>query len=149
MITAEVKTTANHTCSSLHFSRYEHVIKGKETAAIGVTMRPAALVIPLNARSGVVVLPLKRAKCTQAQKPSCSQKCLTVKQGVCIQKYQDCEPALMAATDQSALWPAQISKKYLEGARAQVIAAEGFVSALDCGDVGPDFLSNEIVGSVR
>ena len=58
-------------------------------------------------------------------------------------------PALMAAAGGGALQPAQISKKHLEGARALVIAAEGFVSALDCGDVGPDFLSNEIVGSVR
>ena len=49
-------------------------------------------------------------------------------------------PALMAATDKGALRSAQISKKYLVGARTSVIGAEGFACVTDKGDV-------EIVGS--
>ena len=58
-------------------------------------------------------------------------------------------PALMAAADKGALQPAQISKNYLAGALALVIAAEGFDSVTDNGVVGPDGMSNEIVGSIR
>ena len=52
----------------------------------------------------------------------------------------------MAATDKDVLRPAQISTNYQAGARALVIAAEGFDSVTDNGVVG---MSNEIVGSVR
>ena len=45
----------------------------------------------------------------------------------------------MAATDEGALWPAQISKKYLAGTRATVS---------DNGGVGPNGRCNGIVGSV-
>ena len=55
----------------------------------------------------------------------------------------------MTATDKGALRPAQISKKYLAGARASMIDAESFDSVTDNGDVGPDGGFNEIVGSVR
>ena len=54
----------------------------------------------------------------------------------------------MAATDNGAPRPAQISKKYSAGARAMVIGSEGFDCVADNGFVGPNGNFNGIVGSV-
>ena len=49
----------------------------------------------------------------------------------------------MAATDKDVLRPAQISTNYQAGARALVIAAEGFDSVTDNGVVGMPMKSSD------
>ena len=56
---------------------------------------------------------------------------------------------MMAATDKGALRPAQISKKYLAGARGPVIDAEGSDSVSGNGDGELDGALNGTVGLVR
>ena len=52
-------------------------------------------------------------------------------------------------TDKGALGPAQMSKKYLEGARALVIVVENPDSVTGNGDVGLDGVFNGTVGPVH